>query len=1250
MRTVGSKSAIPGLCLMVWLLMARVGDATSQEQDLFFPYGPDEGDVELPIEDDTGIELQISISYFPFFDQNHRSLYVNTNGVVSFLENVVQYTPDSFPLGNNRRIIAPYWADVDVTNGGHVWYRQTEDPTLLRRATDEVARVFAVDFRFNPFKAEWLLIVTWDRVAFYNSRAGIHGNRENTFQAILITDSVYSFTIFNYGELQWTTGSASFGDKQTGLAGDNERAVPAQVGFNAGDGLNFYSVPNSQTDEILKINTTTNIRKPGRWMFRIDGKEIEAAGCENDLDGNLRISPAQVIMLGGDVLSISGPCFDVSNDVFCRIQGYEIQASYDFTKDPFTVRCATPLFMALGESPVYLSKDGGQTYNYTGYITVVGMDRIPPRVVPTQDNDVLRVNWETDGYPFTNSLNEDDVRVDVFLYSYTEDPTTSEVRLKPVLKIADNRKLSNGFDSLIKPQLGEPVDVGIYRVVEHGAVDISQPGISVVMGLPSKDPSQAPIPSMWSMPFNANPENQADSDSWCRAWAGTETPLDLTGDNLPPCPCTLRQARADVGTFEPYPWCNQGGTGNDNCPYRTTVVHCVRARRGSALGRGQLCCYDDTDNIVLLEDNYEGGSSQSHFNGGHTPIGYPGNIPYLSNFLGDRVPWEQCCPRTGYNPSLCNIYTSRRPSDDCKNYLPPKPAAVFGEPHFITFDGSSYIFNGYGEFTLVSAPEVSLTMQGRMAKILDTVQATGLTVVAMKVGDSDTIQVEINDRRKLDVWVRREARAAWQRLGFEQSSWWTAKPRGATVELIGAEESQDVRVIFDQGTAFEAKAPAGASAMAIKILAAPSLKDGTTGLLGKWNDDPSDDLKAPNGAIFSADSLTNLHEFFGVKWFISQNDSLFRYDISVNVSNINQPDFQAVYTLDSTLTEEQLNTVCRDSEVCRYDYQKTSSSEMGTGAKDAEEGYEGTRGDTTPVVSCGFLEAPQGGRKSGTVYLEGFTVKFSCIEGYEMMGSASRQCVQGVWQGNVTVCTPPAASMRDLIIIIIVAAVLGGILLLAICFLCIICCFRRKRKMARKEDHELGTISTVEGFQNGALVTTPLADDRTPSSNSSIIEDPNYEHSLPRRNHHDTAFPFPDVNPGYMDMAPSRPPRDRQMATPVDGPGYRGSTIASGGPGYRSAEEAVAGPSHAGSSQASARHIPGGPSLSKKPKTRAQENPYEDPLQARGKKGKAKDMNGSIIKDPNTLQYNSDESEDDIAIIKRRIREEVEQEEQEDGY
>lgn len=38
---------------------------------------------------------------------------------------------------------------------------------------------------------------------------------------------------------------------------------------------------------------------------------------------------------------------------------------------------------------------------------------------------------------------------------------------------------------------------------------------------------------------------------------------------------------------------------------------------------------------------------------------------------------------------------------------------VFGDPHFITFDGVSYSFNGKGEYTLVTSEKNKLTIQGR---------------------------------------------------------------------------------------------------------------------------------------------------------------------------------------------------------------------------------------------------------------------------------------------------------------------------------------------------------------------------------------------------------------------------------------------------------------------------------------------------------------------------------------------------------
>ena len=87
---------------------------------------------------------------------------------------------------------------------------------------------------------------------------------------------------------------------------------------------------------------------------------------------------------------------------------------------------------------------------------------------------------------------------------------------------------------------------------------------------------------MWSLPFNANPESSSDAGNWCKDWAEEEDVLDIKGDNVNPCPCTLNQAMADVGHFERDPWCSSNSSEKDNCKYRKTgetpAKHCVRAR------------------------------------------------------------------------------------------------------------------------------------------------------------------------------------------------------------------------------------------------------------------------------------------------------------------------------------------------------------------------------------------------------------------------------------------------------------------------------------------------------------------------------------------------------------------------------------------------------------------------------------------------------------------------------------------------
>lgn len=82
------------------------------------------------------------------------------------MEQVSQYTPDTFPLDGNRRLVAPFWADVDTRKGGDVFYRETTDPNLLQQATDQVAATYVNQ---QNFRATWLFIATWNEVAFYGA-------------------------------------------------------------------------------------------------------------------------------------------------------------------------------------------------------------------------------------------------------------------------------------------------------------------------------------------------------------------------------------------------------------------------------------------------------------------------------------------------------------------------------------------------------------------------------------------------------------------------------------------------------------------------------------------------------------------------------------------------------------------------------------------------------------------------------------------------------------------------------------------------------------------------------------------------------------------------------------------------------------------------------------------------------------------------------------------------------------------------
>jgi len=93
---------------------------------------------------------------------------VNTNGAISFSRPVSTYTPQAFPIGGGRELIAPYWADVDTRysgSSGVIYYRIAYDSVARNKANSDIRQAFPGSA--GSFSATWVFIATWYDVKHY---------------------------------------------------------------------------------------------------------------------------------------------------------------------------------------------------------------------------------------------------------------------------------------------------------------------------------------------------------------------------------------------------------------------------------------------------------------------------------------------------------------------------------------------------------------------------------------------------------------------------------------------------------------------------------------------------------------------------------------------------------------------------------------------------------------------------------------------------------------------------------------------------------------------------------------------------------------------------------------------------------------------------------------------------------------------------------------------------------------------------
>ncbi|XP_038045492.1 uncharacterized protein LOC119720051 isoform X2 [Patiria miniata] len=264
---------------------------------ILFPFGLRDDIVNNGDFDSSG-EIPIPVE-FPFFGRYFNSIFVNIKGLLSFTNKITSITPLRFPLANGIPSIAVYWADAITADfyHGSVQYRYffrnttTRNAMLFRHADEIIRRVFTSQ---SEFSASWMMVATW--------------HKYNTFQGVLVTDGAQSFAIHNYQKIIWTTGQFHAGDN-FGLGG-----IPALVGFHGGDGINYYEVPGSQSNDIVNMDQRSNINTIGRWIFRIDLPEIQGPvvmSCPSAIvhNGNTFWNPLSVMAFNlTDSSTVSASC------------------------------------------------------------------------------------------------------------------------------------------------------------------------------------------------------------------------------------------------------------------------------------------------------------------------------------------------------------------------------------------------------------------------------------------------------------------------------------------------------------------------------------------------------------------------------------------------------------------------------------------------------------------------------------------------------------------------------------------------------------------------------------------------------------------------------------------------------------------------------------------------------------------------------------------------------------------------------
>ncbi|XP_071806166.1 sushi domain-containing protein 2-like [Asterias amurensis] len=979
-------SKIYGLLILLAVVSSTLAACEEDDRlpkDQLFPSGLSTGDRHLPRVNNAYVELNLK-SPLTYYGKKYSSIFINDNGVLSFVNAAGSFKWQELPLppmaDKKNILIAPFMANIDLAVTGNIYYRETTDSAELERAVGKVRQYFVRNSEFQPSS---LLIVTWDKVGFFGSAAP---SVVNTFQCVVVSDTVSTFVFFLYQNITWITDVGSGGNQNTGIG-----AQKPQVGFDAGDSRNneIYDLE-SLVDGALDLPCASNVDPkdpPGFFIYKVSGSKVESPKCGPSEP--LQLYPDYAGMFGGTKVTVGGFCFS-ENDVIEAEFGTAGKSMCTYVSR-YQASCVVPRMNSVGDVVVTLSEG---SRDMTGTMRIMPLTSQPPTVSRTdpyerkwlQSGNQLQITWDR------NSLVSDLVNINILSYKAGERNETTNTAspewVETVIAVNVSNSGRYSFTSTGLPDIDQTNAMGVFRISASSKPDgVTLTGDLHFLGYLIKTKSYQDNPEEWSQEY-------------CRDWFDEDQYEPAFAQDVNACPCTLQQALADQARFVANPWCDstlqspEGIKALDFCFARPGIKHCALDILQSPTRSASECCYDGDDNLVYAQDSIYGSFSNrvSRFSGTSPPLG---------SVTSDLVPYMFCIV-VGSDPD--HYYQRARPTRDCKDYKPVRPAIVYGDPHFVTFDNMSYTFNGYGEYVLLKTKDATtkteFRMEGRFERVMNSegnaVNATVLTTLAIRESNNEDnrIQIEANDITKMNLRVGQTAKlqdignSRWQQYGNFLVIFPGNTGTGVISKMVFLFKQSQIGIVVE----------AGDQLVCSMVLLPEDFKglNEIEGLLGSWDGDMSNDLKDPEGnTLPKTSSSQTIFSDFGQKWeafpptiFTYIGDKFTHGEYQFN-------DFTPIFNPPDDVPSRELKSVCGEDEACIFDYQMTGLASFAAHTRMGSEMVQKTMAASNKVLMCPYIPTPARGSKTfveATNHAPGSVIEFKCDDGYIFLGESHREC------------------------------------------------------------------------------------------------------------------------------------------------------------------------------------------------------------------------------------------------------------------